>query len=103
MKRLDPIHAYKRFANGFFYALSTNLDLQESAQVRGNETDRMRFFQTHWPDLYTWLLLNSNEDNWSLYDRGIYPDVSFIMAIYFDDVLYFNSAFSDLIEFVDSL
>jgi hypothetical protein len=29
--------------------------------------------------------------------------VSFILAIYFDDALYFNSAFRNRIEFVDIL
>lgn len=103
MTPLDPIYAFKRYANGFFYSLSANLDMKESQQVRSNDNDRMEFFQSHWPDLYVWLLLNSNEDNWSLYYRGIYPNVSFVLAIYFDDALYFNLAFSDRIEFVDSL
>ena len=103
MKQLDLIRAHRRFANGFFYELSANLDLEESKQVLGDETDRIEFFHSHWPDLYTWLLLNSNEHNWSLYYRGVYPDVSFILAIYFDDSLCFNNAFSDRILFVERL
>jgi hypothetical protein len=103
MRQLDPIRATRRFANGFFYTLADDLDENETTQVATDETDRMRFFQTHWPDLYTWLMLNSNEEHWSLYHRGMYPQVCFILAIYFDDALYFNSAFNDRIEFVDIL
>lgn len=103
MKQLDPIRAFKRYDDEFSYSLSANLDLQESQQVQSNETDRIEFFHSHWPDLYVWLLLNSNEDNWSLYYRGIYPNVSFILAIDFDDALYFNIAFGDRIEFVERL
>jgi hypothetical protein len=103
MRQLDPIRATRRFANGFFYTLSDDLDENETTQVTKDETERMRFFQTHWPDLYTWLMLNSNEEHLSLYYRGIYPNVSFILAIYFDYALYFNSAFRNRIEFVDIL
>ena len=103
MKQLDPIRAFRRFANGFFYTLSDDLDENETTQVTTDETARMRFFHTHWPDLYTWLMLNSNEEHWSLYHRGMYPQVCFILAIYFDDALYFNSAFNDRIEFVEIL
>jgi len=47
MTPLDPIYAFKRYANGFFYSLSANLDMKESQQVRSNDNDRMKFFQSH--------------------------------------------------------
>lgn len=103
MKRLDPILAHQRVANGFFYLLAKDLDVEESLHVLGDEIPRIEFFRSHWPDLYSWLLLNSNQHNWSLYYRGNYPDVGFILALFFDNAICFNKAFADEIEFVERL
>ena len=101
MKRLDPIIGHKRFNNGFYYRIADDLDLLETRQVQVSGNSRLEFFQTQWPELYTWLMLNISEDNWNLYIRGTYPDVCLILAIFFDDTTLFNEVFSNMLVLTD--
>ena len=98
MRICDPIIAHQRFTNGFFYTIGQQLDHSQTQQVQAGDQERMNFFLDHWPDLYTWLLLNISEENWSLYHRGMYPDMWFVLAIDFDhNTSLFNQAFADKI------
>ena len=98
MRKLDPIVAARIDNNLFQYTLAESLDENETAKITGSDIDRVDLFRTHWPDLYTWLLLN-NEANWCLVNGNELTDVRLIL--FFELAVNFNNAFSDRIRFVD--
>lgn len=93
MTRCKPIPAWPRWKNVYFYALAEDLNPEEQASIDGEEEGRVEFFKQHWPEIYVWLCLNISSHNWSVYFQRELHETRFVLAIYFDENVLFQSAF----------